>query len=345
MQITTTQAPQLLIDVLRARKVPMIVSSPGIGKSSLAKQVADSLNLELIDVRLAQCDPTDLLGFPTIFKDEDGINTGKAGYMPMDIFPIEGDEPPEGKTGWLILFDELPSAALSVQAAAYKIILDKMVGQHHLHENVAMMGAGNLMTDRAIVNRMSTAIQSRMIHFHLISETEGWNNWAIKAEIDFRVIAWINFKPDALHKFDPDHNDFTFPCGRTWEFMSDIIKPWKTIEQDKLPILAGTVGEGMGREFFGYCRIFETLPTIQSIISNPESINIPDEPSIKYALSGLISNHLSDLNAENLMKFVIRLPIEFQVICLNTSLTRLGRTFAEHISIREWVTKNAQQLL
>ena len=340
IQITPKQAPECLIDVLKAKKVPMMVSSPGIGKSSIAKQVAKTLNLFLIDVRLAQCDPTDLLGFPTINE-----KTGKAGYAAMDTFPLEGDTIPEGYSGWLILFDEFPSAPLSVQAAAYKIVLDKMVGQRKLHKNVAMMAAGNLATDKAIVNRISTALQSRMVHFELVVSHPDFIEWANQSGIDHRIISFLNFQPPLLHKFDPDHNDFTFACPRTWEFMSDIIKPWKEINATKLPTMAGTVSEGVAREFLGYSQIFESLPTIQDVMRSPEGFDLPtNEPSIMYAISGMISAWASVSNIPTLIRAVDRLPIEFQVICLTGALKR-DPTLKEDSAVRTWISQNAQNLV
>lgn len=60
MFITPAQASKLILDVFKARLVPMVTSSPGLGKSSIAKQIAEKQNLFVIDLRLAQCDPTDL---------------------------------------------------------------------------------------------------------------------------------------------------------------------------------------------------------------------------------------------------------------------------------------------
>ena len=39
--ISATQAPELMIDVLKVGLVPMICSSPGIGKSAIVKQIAE----------------------------------------------------------------------------------------------------------------------------------------------------------------------------------------------------------------------------------------------------------------------------------------------------------------
>ena len=60
MQATAKQVIRLLRAYIEARIVPMVVGSPGVGKSDLVRQVAATYGLKLIDVRLAQCDPTDL---------------------------------------------------------------------------------------------------------------------------------------------------------------------------------------------------------------------------------------------------------------------------------------------
>lgn len=60
LEITPKAAPSLLMDAILAGLVPMLHGSPGIGKSDIAHGVAATLNLKLIDIRLGQCDPTDL---------------------------------------------------------------------------------------------------------------------------------------------------------------------------------------------------------------------------------------------------------------------------------------------
>ena len=339
MIVSTKAAPALIGDILRAGLVPMLHGSPGTAKSSISKQIAAAKKLMVIDLRLSQSDPTDLSGFPSINNTRT-----RAGYVPMDTFPIKGDTVPEGYNGWLILLDEINSAPLSVQAAAYKLVLDRQVGQFDLHEQVYMIAAGNLSTDNAIVNRLSTAMQSRLVHLHIELDPKDWMHWANTNGLDYRVISYIGFKPDILHKFDPNHNDFTFPCSRTWEFVSKIIKPWKEIPYDKGPVLDGAVGEGAAREFIGYCEIFQSLPTISEIINNPEKVDISDEPSIQYALTGLISNNINSTNFDSLMKCIVRLPIEFQVVCLQASFRRAPE-IGTNPAWKAWSIKNAQALL
>jgi hypothetical protein len=330
------QAKELVKDVLRTKLVPFLQSSPGIGKSSLAREIANENDLEIIDLRLSQMDPADLNGFPFMKGD-------KAGYVPMNVFPIEGDSIPKGKNGWLLLLDEFNSAPMSVQAAAYKVVLDRQVGMHKLHDMCFVMAAGNLMTDKAIVNRVSTAMQSRLVHFTIEVDHKSWIKWADRHDIDYRVKSFINFKPEALHKFDPNHNEETFPCPRTHEFVSRLISPYKELPAEKLPLLAGAVGEGMAREMFAFFKIYGEIPTIGDILAKPESITIAEEPSIQYALSGLVGYHLSINNVDKLMKFLSRLNIDYQVITLRSAIAR-DPNIKKSEAVKDWIRVNASEL-
>jgi len=111
MQTKISQAVRMIETAIRAKVVPFLKGSPGTGKSQIVHQIADNYNLALIDIRLSQCDPTDLAGFPT-------IEGGKADYVPMKHFPVQSDPLPEGKAGWLIFLDEASSAPPAIQAAA-----------------------------------------------------------------------------------------------------------------------------------------------------------------------------------------------------------------------------------
>ena len=111
MQVTPSQATSMIAKYIQAKIVPMLTGSPGMGKSAIVKGIAKTYGLKVIDLRLSQCDPTDLMGFPS-------IQGTRAGYLPMETFPLEGDPIPEGYNGWLLFLDEFNSASTAVQAAA-----------------------------------------------------------------------------------------------------------------------------------------------------------------------------------------------------------------------------------
>ncbi|MFT2129828.1 MoxR family ATPase, partial [Staphylococcus epidermidis] len=88
---------------------------------------------------------------------------------------------------WMLFLDELTSATPPVQAAAYKLILDKMVGNKKLHPACFIVGAGNLESDNAVVPPMSTALKSRMTHLILKMDVPEWLSWAMDNGIDHRI--------------------------------------------------------------------------------------------------------------------------------------------------------------
>jgi hypothetical protein len=340
--VTMAEAKPLVQDILRAGLVPFLASSPGIGKSALGFEISTDYNLAFIDQRLSSSDPTDMNGFPMILNP--GAERVKAGYVPMEFFPIEGDAIPKGKSGWCLMLDEFNSAPPTVQAAAYKVVLDKKVGSHNLHKKVAVIAAGNLATDKAYTNRLNTAMQSRLVHLEIICCEHAWMLWADTHDIDHRVKSFIKFKPELLHKFDPNHTDKTFPCPRTMEFISKLIKHWKDIPAVKVPVLAGTIGVGAARTFWSYCQIFDKIPTIEEILGDPKNISFGNEPSMQHALAGLVGRHMKPSNANELIDFITRLSIEFQVTTLRSAIAR-DHTIKKAENVGKWISVNARELV
>ena len=55
-----SQVTQALESLIKAKQPVMLHGSPGVGKPKVAKQVADKVGIEMIDLRLSPLDPVDL---------------------------------------------------------------------------------------------------------------------------------------------------------------------------------------------------------------------------------------------------------------------------------------------
>jgi hypothetical protein len=339
LNINLIQAKKAVKHILKAGRVPMCYSSPGMGKTSMAYEIAKEWQLFPIDVRLGQRDPTDLLGAISVDKTKE-----KASHVPFDTFPLEGDEPPEGYRGWLIIWDEFNAVqSLVLQAAAYQVLLEKRIGNRKLHPHVLQLCLGNKLTDKAIVTKFRSAMQSRLVHLELCSDANVWLKYANSKDFDYRVTSYIEFQPHHLNTFDPNHNDCTYRCERTWEFTSDLISGHEELGPELLPILAGTIGEGGGREFFAYCQQAEKLPRLEEIVKSPEEVKLHSEPAVQYALSGLVAYYMSPENAEPLMRFINRLNVDFQVITLRNMLQRNPKML-DNSHIQSWIKLHSREL-
>lgn len=336
--------------IMRAGETAMITGSPGLGKSAIVIALAEEFNLKLIDLRLSQCDPTDLLGFPVVDP-----KTGRADYAPMITFPLMGDSlpikydengevvmvdgVPKTYAGWLLFLDEMNGADRNTGKAAYKL-LDRKVGQTQLHENVIMVGAGNRDTDGAFTEESSTALQSRLIHLEVISDHKCWQEWALTAGIDHRIRSFLRSRPSELNTFDPNKTETeqTFACERTWAKADSLLKV-NDVDENFLPLLAGTVGEASARQFMVFNDNYNALPDIQDILKNPLSAKLPDKPGGRWAVSGILSENLESSEMDSIVTYMERLPKEFQVITLR-DMFKKDPTILRLTPVANWVAEN-----
>ncbi len=319
---TPRQARLFIIDIIEAGLVPFLKSSPGMGKSSIFKSVSDEFRLINIDHRLSTSQPEDLSGYPD-------LSSGRARFVPFDIFPTEDTVLPKDKEGWLLFFDEFNAAPKSVQAASYKTILDRMVGQYKLHQRVAIGAAGNLDSDRAIVNPLSTAMQSRVVTLEMELNHEEWmQDIALKQGYDPRIIAYLNFKKDDLMDFRPDHEERTFCCPRTWEFMNRLVKN-KPITDYKMPEYAGTITSGVAAAFVQFTKVFNEMVTVDEIMRDPYNCRMPQDVSTKWAVVSHLMSVVTDKNFKEIAQFTTRLDVSFRILFMRGALIR-NKDFRSH---------------
>ena len=74
----------------------------------------------------------------------------------------------------ILFLDEISAAPQSVQAAAYQITLDRVVGEHKLPENCIVIAAGNRVTDRSVAFKMPKALANRLMHFEVDGNFDSW---------------------------------------------------------------------------------------------------------------------------------------------------------------------------
>ena len=176
-----------------------------------------------------------------------------------------------------------------------------------------MVCAGNKSTDKAVVAQMSTALQSRLIHFELVASVPEFTEYATKEEFDYRIISFVNFMPSKLMDFKPDHSDKTFACPRTYEFLSRLTKG-REITAEMAPRIAGTIGSGVGTLFMTFAKEFDRLPKLADIVRDPSSVPIPDEASTKYATISMLIENGNEENIEPIIDYVERFAMELQIV-------------------------------
>ena len=327
---TPRQVRQYIIEIFEAGLVPNVISSPGMGKSSIYRQVCDYLNLQMIDHRISTSETTDFTGLPRITPE------GYALYAPFrEIFPLEGTPLPKDlkgrlMEGWCIFFDEHNAAPKQIQAASYKVVLDKMIGQHKLHPRVVLSMAGNLATDRAIVNLAGTAMQSRVITLEMIVSFEEWlMDVALPQNYDPRILAYLQAHQGDLMDFRPDHNDKTFCCPRTWEFMNRLIHD-KPITSTRMPMYAGTITSAVAGKFVAFTQVKDELVSFEDIMRDPMGCPVPRNNDVRWVT---VSSMLEKVNADTftpLSDYVNRFTMDFRILFFRSAMVKHKSALRHH---------------
>lgn len=324
------QVREFVEDLFEAGLVPFIKSSPGAGKSSIIRQICAMFGLYLIDIRLSTSAQEDLTGLPNFYTGTNGRTYAR--FAPFaEMFPLAGmGDPPPGYVGWCIFFDEFNSAKEELQAACYKVILDRMIGQEKLDERVVIVCAGNLDTDRAITNQIGTAMQSRLVTLEMFVDFRIWlEDVAIPQQYDPRIIGFLSQYNKFLMDFRPDHNDKTFCCPRTWEFMNRLIigKQFPTIDGQfqmikKVPMYAGTITSGVATEFVQFCQVGQNVIKVPEILADPDNSPVPHDNMLKWLTISTMIDKIDEKNFSGLATYADRFEINFRVLFYRSVLAR-----------------------
>ncbi len=294
------------LEKLIESQIPVFVwGSPGIGKSSIIKQIATDKGLEFVDLRLSLLDPTDLKGIPFFDKDKHEAVWASPNFLPKN---------PDSKG--ILFLDEINTAPPSVQASAYQLVLDRKVGDYELPKGWSIVAAGNHESDRGVVYRMPPPLANRFVHLNMEVSFEDWKGWAYSNGIDSSIIAFLHYDESNLFDFDPSKNQKSFPTPRSWEYVHRVLA--SNIESALLmEIISGAVGSESATAFMSFRKVMSRLPDIEKLL-NGEELEVEHDSQVLFALiAGIISNikqNSSKEKIDNALKFSLTLPKEFSVM-------------------------------
>jgi hypothetical protein len=278
--------------------------APGVGKSAIARQVANEANVGWLDTRASQHDPTDFRGIPAVVD-------GKAIWLPPADIPFEGNTAIPDTGIWFL--DEITSAPPLVQAVLYQAFLDHKIGEHPLKKLWYIMAAGNRIEDRAVTYRMSSALANRFTHIEFEVNLDDWVDWAKKSLVNPNIIMFIRFKPELLFAFNPESSEKAFCSPRTWAFASRHIDiaPTKMLPE----ILTGTIGKGATAEFLAFLKLQKELPDIDTIFKGDNFV--PGRLDLTYALVGALASRAKGVKEfERMLQYSKHLDTEFSVLLI-----------------------------
>jgi hypothetical protein len=279
LTVTSQQAKPAVKAAMLAGRPSFLWGPPGVGKSELVQEIATEMgNCLVIDLRMAQMEPTDIRGIPFFNKDLGVMDWAPPIELPSEELAAMYDR--------IILFlDEMNSAPPAVQAAGYQLVLNGRVGKYVLPKNCHIVAAGNRDSDKGVTYRMPMPLANRFIHLEMRPDFASWQNWAVLNNVHEDVVGYLSFAKQDLYDFDAKSSSRAFATPRTWTFVSQLLQQ-DNIDSDTLyNLVAGTVGEGLATKFVAHRKIASKMPNPSDILSGKvKDLNVK-EISAMYSLT------------------------------------------------------------
>lgn len=295
----------------------MLWGPPGIGKSQLVRELADEMGkrtgkrVHVTDVRLILFNPVDLRGIPTS-NAEKTLSV----WLKPKIFDMDASD----EVLNILFLDEISAAPQSVQAAAYQITLDRVIGEHKLPENCIVIAAGNRVTDRSVAYKMPRALANRLMHIEIAPDFSSWCEWAVRSGINEKVLGFLSFKQDYLNEDEITSDDLAFPTPRSWEMVSKILNQVSGDLKFAYPLICGLVGSGIASEFNAWCKIYKGLPNIDDIFCG-KRVSVPRSTDQLYALTSSMIARARECQdnvkqIEYSLDYALQMPPDFACVLL-----------------------------
>lgn len=284
--------------------VPFIEGKPGGGKSSLCRQIVRDMGIapeRITEFNPSLRDPVDIMGLPITDGDF------SRWLPPQEFYRIRDDGTDQPCA---LIIEELSDAPVPMQNPMCRVILDRQAGELRLHRKLFIIASGNGTEHKSGATRMTTKLSGRMQNLTFDENLDDWCSWAFDAGIDLKMIQFLRFRPALLSDFDANRK--INPSPRTWSMANEVDE---TLPSDLyFSNIAGCVGEGAAAEYTGFKRIFESLPNIDALLMNPSKADVPEDPAVRFALTGAIAQRSNKGNFDRVMEYINRMPSDFQVM-------------------------------
>ena len=299
----------------------------GIGKSDVVKQTSEMLSQHIdnwkgvVDLRLAQMDPTDLRGIPCVVD-------GRTTWAVPDFLPQDG--------AGILFLDEITSAPPAIQAAAYQLTLTPE--DFGIPAEWMVVTAGNTKSDRGVTFNLAGPLQNRMCDIEVTSNLDDFIEYAVTQDVAPEVLSFLRDRPDLLHKFEPSNVMAPFPSPRSWFAVSDVVKLGMD-GKDRVEQVNGDVGSEAGLSFETHLRVWETMPRIDDILDGKD-IDIPKELNVVYCLAMGLAMRVDENNIDDAWNFIGKMGGDIQNIVMKLAYKR-DRGISRTASFSKWAIENS----
>ncbi len=286
--------------------VPVIWGPPGVGKTSLAMEVARDLGIEGIyklDAPLFM--PWDYC-IPIPRHETKSIELYRAGFLPE-------------KGPALIVVDDLAHAAQMQQYVLMQLTLEKRVGNLRLGDDVYIVITCNREEDLAGANPLLSTVLNRCTHYSLSPDFDEWAQWGIMSgEIHPDIISFLRGNVELFSTL-PVEGVRAFPTPRSWHIASKKLKRLPLEDESLLRgHLTSSVGEVAATKFMAWWRYIKEVDPVKILQEGTPGEFSKDRvfATVNVVAKFLIKENNFKKFPKETVKFFQDLPGELKIVFL-----------------------------
>ena len=223
--------------------VPFVWGPPGSGKTDVSAEIAKSMKLNLIDIRLTHYDESIVCGYPHLV---DGA-AGKIMQLALPSWVEEAHTKPS-----LVVFDEINRANQNVRNAVLQILCERRLGSYEFPAHVKFLACGNLGEDDGTdVEMLDDAHLNRFAHFSWDPTTNDWVEWAKQNDLNPCIVSFYDInRKSTLYSKERDSKNKAFSTPRTVTALCRLVD--KKLKHDRTDYLkVSKLVTDYGHDFIG----------------------------------------------------------------------------------------------
>lgn len=116
---------------------------------------------------------------------------------------------------------------------------------------------GNGEEDGGDYQGMEGNFANRCSVFNVVVNLDSWKTWAMKHNINELVSAYVSFKPQDLHSYNPENEtELLFASPRSWTAVSNVLNKHEYEPNNALlnTIIEANLGHRVGQTFRSFCK-------------------------------------------------------------------------------------------
>lgn len=332
----------------------IIISEPGVGKSSILKMLEEEMGTEEYDFIYVDCPVKDMMDIAASIPNHD---TRRLEYYVSSLFKLGN-----GKKK-VIMLDELMKAPKLLQIIFTRLMLERTVGDEPLPGGSIVFATSNNVSD-GVGDAMLDHAGNRVCKLDLRkSNSEEFNIWGSKIDpvtgkprVARSLRAWAAMNPRAFASYmdgDQDDNPYIFnpSKGKGRQFVSPrsltkasvfVYRKDKLTENALTASLAGTLGEAAAKSIAAFLALESKLVSFAEVIKQPDTVPMPPDVSaqVMMILEAVDAIKVQD-ELSKYMDFVNRIPSsEVQSIFFTMMLRTKPRVARYNEQINKWAREN-----